>query len=79
MEEVILFIAKNLAKQTESIKVEQKKGKYTTIFTIFVHPEDKGRIIGKDGKIISSLKTIVTSLANKEDGKIIIKIGENNG
>ncbi len=42
---------------------------------IFAHPNDVGRLIGKEGKMISSLKTLISG-AKAKDGqnyKIIIK------
>ena len=79
MKEVILYILKSIAKHPEEVVVDVVKDKKTTIFNVSVNADDRGRVIGKNGKIISSVKTIVNSLANKEDGKIIIKVGEING
>ena len=41
-----------------------------------VNPDDMGRIIGKGGKIASSIRTIVKSLSAKEDKKVFVKFGE---
>jgi predicted RNA-binding protein YlqC (UPF0109 family) len=79
MKEVILYILKSIAKHPEEVVVDVVKDAKTTIFNISVNPDDRGRVIGKNGKIISSVKTIVNSLSSKEDGKIIIKVGEING
>ena len=79
MKEVILYILKSIAAHPDEIVVDTIKENKATIFNISVNSEDRGRILGKNGKIISSVKTIVRSLASKDDGKIILKVGEKNG
>ncbi|NPA27965.1 MAG: KH domain-containing protein [Epsilonproteobacteria bacterium] len=47
--------------ESNSIDEEAKTGE----ITIYVHPDDVGRVIGKDGKMISSIKTVVSGCKPK--------------
>ena len=46
------------------------------IIKISVASSDMGKVIGRNGKIASSIRTIVKSLSNKQHKKFIVKIDE---
>lgn len=48
----------------------------TLILTIDVVDEDRGKIIGRDGSIINSLKTIFHALGCKHGKKVMLEIRE---
>ena len=63
----------------DSLKIEREDVNDTySIITIYADKSDTGRLIGKDGKMISSLKTIISGCKAK-DGisyKIVVKANE---
>ena len=76
MEDFVSYIVKNLVRNKEEVKVVKTETETEITYEIFVNANDKGKIIGRNGKIINSLKTIVRSFAGKRDKKIYLKIGE---
>lgn len=75
MKNLILYIVKNLVKSPEDVFVEsQENGNFTT-FIVKVKEEDKGLLIGANGKTISMLKDIVR--AKDISQKIEIKVVAN--
>ncbi|MDD4815858.1 MAG: KH domain-containing protein [Clostridia bacterium] len=76
MEEIVSYIIKKLVKKQDMVEITSKiDGKYTVI-NVKADKDDLGRIIGKNGKTINSIRTIVKSLSSKSDNKFIIKVGE---
>lgn len=77
MKKLILYIVQNLVKQPDfvslSVTREGDGEKEKLIFTLKVHPDDKSLVIGKDGKILQSIKTIASAYAHK---KVHIKVEE---
>ena len=70
--ETVNFWLENLLDSNGSYTIESnEKGKFIEI-TINVIKEDIGKIIGKNGRIISSLRVLISSIAKKE--KKIVKI-----
>ena len=70
--ETVNFWMENLLDSVEKYTIESnEKGKYVDI-VINVAQEDMGKIIGRNGRIIISLRTLVSSIAKKE--KKIVKI-----
>ena len=62
-------------KEAIEIKTTDESEKVTVI-TVLVDKNDVGKIIGRDGKIASSIRTIVKSASAKLGKRFIIKIGE---
>ena len=54
-ETIILKLVKN----TEAVSVEENEEDNQIIINAYVSNEDMGRVIGKDGKIINSIRTIL--------------------
>ena len=70
--ETVNFWMENLLDSVENYTIESnEKGKYVDII-INVAQEDMGKIIGRNGRVITSLRTLVSSSAKKE--KKIVKI-----
>lgn len=76
MEEIVSYIIKKLATNPNAVEITcNQDGKFTVI-NVKADQEDLGRIIGKNGKTINSIRTIIRSLSSKTDNKFIIKVGE---
>jgi uncharacterized protein len=58
------------------IVVAEIYGRQTIILEVRCHPEDMGRIIGKNGKIIGALRVLLSSLAAKQKRKAVLEIAE---
>lgn len=70
--ETVNFWLENLLETNGNFTIESnEKGKMVDI-TINVDKESIGKVIGKNGRIISSLRTLVSSIAKKD--KKIVKI-----
>ena len=66
------FWMENLLDDTGDYTIESnEKGKFVNIL-INVKKESMGKIIGKNGRVITSLRTLVSSVAKKD--KKIVKI-----
>ncbi|WP_168122277.1 KH domain-containing protein [Paenibacillus sp. HB172176] len=74
MKELILVIAKALVDHPEEVRVEVKDDERSTIYQLSVHPEDVGKIIGKQGRIAKAIRTVVTSASVKSNKRVIVDI-----
>lgn len=67
LEELVLFMARNLVDDPDSVKVEtHSRGKIVTV-TLTVPPEEMGKVIGRQGRIARSMRTLLT-IASSRDG-----------
>ncbi len=76
MEKLVEYIVKSLVIDSDNVQVSTTEDENEKVIHVMVNPEDMGRIIGKGGKIASSIRTIVKSLSAKEDKKVFVKFGE---
>ncbi len=63
MQDVLEFILKNITTTPDDVKVEVQEEEGTTNYLVTVNPADVGRIIGKEGKIIKAIRTIMRVIA----------------
>lgn len=76
MKDFIEYILQALVNYPEQIAVAEIFGRQTVILEVRCHPEDMGRIIGKNGKTIGALRVLLTALAAKQRRKAILEIAE---
>jgi uncharacterized protein len=63
--ELVNKIARALVDRPEEVSVNATSGKEGTVLRLKVHPSDTGLVIGKEGRIARSLRTIVGAVAVK--------------
>ena len=67
------LIVKKLVKEPDLVKVQQFDSEDETVIEIVVAEDDMGRVIGKKGKIATSIKTLIQAKAYN-DGNRKVKV-----
>lgn len=73
MKELVEVIAKALVDDPESVVVNEREEKKTTVLEVRVAESDMGKVIGKQGRIAKAIRSVVKAAA-KEDKKVIVDI-----
>lgn len=76
MIELLLYLAKLLVNNPEEVQVKEIKGKRDITLQLIVNSNDLGRIIGKEGRIIKAIRTIVNTAAIKQGKKVAVELVE---
>ncbi len=76
MVELVEYIVKSLVLDTDSVKVTMSEDENESVIHVSVAPDDMGRVIGKSGKIASSIRAIVKSMSSRDHKKVFVKFGE---
>ena len=74
MKKLIEFMAKSIVDDSESVIVRQIEGNNATIFELSVSPDDMGRVIGKQGRVANSMRTLLRVAAVKEGRRVTLEI-----
>ena len=76
MKELIEYIVKSLVIDEESVKVTETEENDEIVYHVFVAEDDMGRVIGKSGKVASSIRAIVKSISSRQHKKAFVKFGQ---
>lgn len=76
MKNLLEFILIHIVTYPDDVRVDEKEGEGESIYTITVNPEDLGRVIGRRGNIIQSIRSIAKVRAMKEHKRIRVMIDE---
>lgn len=76
MKELIEFIVKSLVDNPEQVEIREIQGDKTTIFELRVAQEDMGKIIGKQGKTVRAIRTLLNATAAKARIRAVLEILE---
>jgi hypothetical protein len=74
MEKFIKFLLTNIVDQPEKITVEVQEGERGKVYLVDVAEEDRGKIIGKEGRVIQSLRSLVNIKAQKEGQQAFLEL-----
>lgn len=72
--ELLEILAKALVDHPEQVEVSEIQGERSTILELKVAPGDVGKVIGKQGRIANSLRTLIKAAAGKDGKRIIVEI-----
>ena len=74
MKELVEYIAKSLATHPEEVKVTQEDEDGHVILRLEVAPDDKGKIIGRQGRVAQSIRVLLRVAAIKRGTRAILEI-----
>ncbi|MBN2056839.1 KH domain-containing protein [bacterium] len=77
MKSMVESISKLLVECPDQVHVDEVTGSKTTIINLAVDPGDVGRIIGKNGRTIRALRTLLNAAAVRENKRVVLEIIEN--
>ncbi|MEG2255001.1 MAG: KH domain-containing protein [Vagococcus sp.] len=78
VKDLVLTIVRPLVSQPENVHLEVAEGDQFMEYNLTVAPEDIGRIIGKQGRVARSIRTIVYSVRTTEPKKVRLNILDGN-
>ncbi|MFA5035253.1 MAG: KH domain-containing protein [Candidatus Margulisiibacteriota bacterium] len=74
MKELVEYIVKFLVDKPEQVEIKEAEGHSATVVEVKTAPEDSGKVIGREGRIANSIRTIVKAAAAKQQKKVTVEI-----
>lgn len=72
--ELVEYVARSLVSEPDEVKVNKVEKDKLVVLELRVAPDDMGRVIGKQGRIAKSIRTLVRSATSDSDKKYIVEI-----
>ena len=76
MKEFVAYIVKNLVDHPDEVRINEVGGTQTLIIELAVEKSDIGKIIGKQGKTINAIRTLLMSVASRNGIRVSLEIIE---
>ncbi len=76
MRELVEFLCRSIAHHPEEVRVTEAEDGDAVVFDIRVAAEDTGRIIGRQGRVIGAIRTVVRSAAPRGGKRIMVRVDE---
>lgn len=76
MKELIEYIAKAIVEHPDQVVVAEEKTSDQVVLKLQVAPEDMGRVIGRQGRIVNALRTLLRVVAVRQGTRAILEIVE---
>ncbi len=76
MKNLIEVIVKSIVDFPENVEITQIDGESTIVFEVRVRKEDLGKVIGKKGRTINAIRTLVNATAAKTSMRAMLELVE---
>jgi len=76
MKELVESIARALVDRPDQVQVKAVEGEQVTVLELRVHPEDLGKVIGKQGRTAKSIRTLLGAAGMKLKKRFTLEILE---
>ena len=63
-----------LVDHPDDVSVKRVDGENTVVYELRVNDDDMGKVIGKQGRIAKSIRTIIKAAASKEEKRVVVDI-----
>ena len=74
MKELLLYMAKNLVDDPESVTVTEVENEDGKVLELRVAEADMGKVIGRQGRIAKEIRTIIKTVARRTGEKVSVEI-----
>ena len=74
--ELVGFLVQGLVDHPDEVEVEEFVDQAGTLYGVRVHPDDVGRVIGRDGRVVNALRNLAKASATKIGAHVSIEIDD---
>jgi len=60
----------------DELRITEIEGERTIVFELRCHPEDVGKVIGKSGKTVGALRTLLSTVAARQNRRAMLEVVE---
>jgi uncharacterized protein len=76
IKELVDFIIRALVDQPDEVVVTAVSGEKTSVYELRVGDGDLGKVIGKHGRTIRAIRTLLSAASTKENKRAVLEILE---
>ena len=73
MKQILETIIKNIVENKDAVSINEKEEAGKITYEVKVDDRDMGRVIGKQGKVANSIRTLMKALGAKDKKKVTVE------
>ncbi len=74
MKDLLEYIVKSIVAQPDAVKITEENSEDGLLIKLEVAPDDKGRVIGRQGRVAQALRTLLRVKAAKDNARVRLEI-----
>jgi predicted RNA-binding protein YlqC (UPF0109 family) len=74
MRDLVEYLAKSLVDNPDAVRVREGRSDYVIRVQLQVDPEEKGKVIGREGKIARAMRALLSAAASREGKRGVLEI-----
>lgn len=76
MAELLAYLARQLVDDPDAVRVETEEREDLTVLLLHVAPDDIGKVIGRGGRIVRALRTVMRAAGARAHTRVVLEIVE---
>jgi len=74
MKDLLEYIIKAIVAEPDAVKITEENSEEGLLIKLEVAPDDKGRVIGRQGRVAQALRTLLRVKAAKQETRVRLEI-----
>jgi predicted RNA-binding protein YlqC (UPF0109 family) len=75
MRELVEFLARSIVDHPDDVEVEEEEDGDFLVYHLYVHDEDMGKVIGREGRIANAMRSLLKVAAARNGVRVSLEIG----
>ena len=74
MKDLLMYITASLVENPQAVRIGVSEDGNVTRFKLTLDSSDRGKLIGKEGRVIKSIRSILQAAARKQNRRVYLDI-----
>jgi uncharacterized protein len=74
LDELLAWIARGLVDEPDAVRIERVADGDVVVLRLHVAPGDVGKVIGRQGRVVRALRTIVRAAGARSDERAMLEV-----
>lgn len=71
---LVQYLITSLVEHPEDVRVEKRTSGESTTYDVTVHADDTGKVIGRQGRVIKAIRTLVRAAASVDGADATVEV-----
>ena len=76
LEDLLILLARSLVDEPEKVEVEGRETDSRVDLTLRVAPDDVGKVIGRGGRIVKAIRTVLKAASVKANKRVNVEVAD---